>query len=415
MAIFFTVILGGLLGSASGCLLSTDPEYLKAESGKARPWASKALLLLSTPHVASLTEGLPTELIFLAGASLLCWMSPWEIWILLILLLSYLLGFLLFGELVAENLGKARAPQWAPFMAWVLWAGKVVMQPWFWMHRALETRGEALGRKEKASGFPPSRGELAWRLKASPEQEPFLQEERRMINRVLKFSKASIKEVMIPLIDVSMVEEKAPVEDAIRLICREGYSRIPVYRERVDKVVGLVRGKDLLVAEDIKSPISSYVRAVSFVPEFMPVDELMVKLQRDGQHLAVIVDEYGGAVGIVTMEDLLEEIVGEIQDEYDVEEPLFRWISPHQVLVSGRAELDELNERLGLGLPKEDYETLAGMLLKAFRRIPGQGDSLVVNATRFIVKKATERSVDEVLIVLPRPHHLERSQGGSTP
>lgn len=414
LSVFFcALLLGGLFSSAGSSLLSTDPEELKKESAKAGSWEQKALYMLSEPQVGILAEGLPAELIFLAGAVLLLGLGPVDFWSLGILLISYLIGFLFLGELLPESLGRVKAKKWVPAMTWALWAGGLIMRPWFWLDRAAQGMWKGgPGGNSKAGGFPTTRGELAWRLRASQKEEPFLLEERRMINRVLRFSKASVKEVMIPLIDVCMVEEQASVKEAVRLICQEGYSRLPVYRERVDRVVGLVRGMDLLLVENMDDPISAHLREVSFVPEFMPVEELMVKLQREGQHLAVIVDEYGGAVGIVTMEDLLEEIVGEIQDEYDEEEPLLRWISPHQVLVSGRAELDDLNEKLGLALPKEDYETLAGMLLKAFRRIPGQGDSLVLGEIRFTVKKTTDRSVEEVLISLPRPYPGRTESGG---
>lgn len=416
LVIFFcALVLGGLFSLAGASLLSTDPEELEKESAKKSSWAKKAVSMLSAPRVGVLVDGVPIELIFLAGAELLLWARPPEDWSLVILLILYLLGFLLLGELLPENIGRGKAKKWVQAMTWVLWVGGLLMEPWFWLNRTVQNIWkDGLGQSGGTRSFSPARGELAWRLRAWEQEEPFLREERRMIDRVLRFSRASVKEVMIPLIDVCMIEEQASVQEAIRLICQEGYSRLPVYRERVDRVVGLVRGMDLLLVEDMESPVSTHVRAVSFVPEFMPVEELMVKLQREGQHLAVIVDEYGGAVGIATMEDLLEEIVGEIQDEYDVEEPLLRWVSPHQVLVSGRAELEQLNEKLGLELPKEDYETLAGMLLKAFRRIPSQGDSLVLGEIRFTVKKTTDRSVDEVLISLPRPYQ-GRTESGSIP
>jgi putative hemolysin len=397
------VFLGGIFSSAIAGLLCLDAEEVKQQAAKGRAWARHALSLLSEDKVGFLTDGLAVELIFLAGVGLLCWMGPQDGVVLGLWLLSYLVGFLFLGELLAEYMGRGKARQWAAPLSWVLLAGRLLLWPWCWVARAVEGAwAGAPGTRGGGTGPSPARGELAWRLRAPEGEGNLLVEERRMIDRILRFSKASVREVMIPLIDVSMVEEQAPVEEAVRIICREGYSRLPVYRERVDRVVGLVRGMDLLQVEDMGSPISTYLRGVSFIPEFMPVDELMVKLQREGQHMAVVVDEYGGAVGIVTMEDLLEEIVGEIQDEYDVDEPQLRWISTHQVLVSGRMEIHELNEKLGLGLPKEDYETLAGMLLKTFRRIPGQGDSLVMGETRFTVKKATDRSVEEVLVTLPR-------------
>jgi CBS domain containing-hemolysin-like protein len=188
----------------------------------------------------------------------------------------------------------------------------------------------------------------------------------------------------------------------IRAVVAEGYSRLPVFRDRIDQILGIVRCFDLLDVPDPAVPVASFVRKAPYVPETMPVDELMLQFQREGHHMAIVVDEYGGSVGIVTMEDVLEEIVGEIEDEYDVQEVRFRKLSPHQVLVDARTEIDELNERLGLQLPKDEYETVGGFLLKSFRRIPAEGESLIFREVRFTVQKASERSVEEVVIHLPK-------------
>lgn len=403
LVIISSIFLAALFSGARAAVLLLEPEELKQEAASGRSWARRAASLLDPPAGVLITARLAAELSFLVGVAAVLWLGPSGAWYSGLWLVVYMTVFLLLGELFPQDLARSRARKWAPALAWVLIVGRLVLWPWFRLAWAVDPAHRRPARgAERAQGSSAAREELAWRLRSREGAGQLLEEERRMIDRILRFSRATVREVMIPLIEVCAVEERAPVEEAIRTICEEGYSRLPVYRERVDRMLGIVRGMDLLEVENPEEPVSVHVRAVPFVPETMPVDELMVQLQRQGQHMAVVVDEYGGAVGIVTMEDLLEEIVGEIEDEYDMEEPQTRWISPYQVSVSARMEIEALNERLGLELPKEDYETLGGLLLKAFRRIPRQGDSLVLREVRFTVQRATDRSVEEVLITLPR-------------
>jgi CBS domain containing-hemolysin-like protein len=256
-----------------------------------------------------------------------------------------------------------------------------------------------------------SRQALSWLIRGEKELQAVRAEERRMIDRIFQFSQTQVREVMIPLIEVCAVEERATVGEVVDRVVREGYSRLPVYRERIDHILGIIRSFDLLGADSSQQPVAPYIRKAPFVPESMPVDELMLQLQRGGQHMAIVVDEYGGGVGIVTMEDLLEEIVGEIMDEYDVQEAQLRKVASNQFVVNARMEIDGLKEALGIEIAGEDFETLGGFLLKEFRRIPAQGESLIFRGVQFTVQRADDRSIQEVLVTLPKGHRLPGSGG----
>ncbi len=397
-------LLGALVNGARTSLLFMEPEDLSREEKKGSSWVRRALGLVDRERRGVNWAQTSLDLLLLVGA--VGWVSFNELdpSVKPFVLLAFFCGYSLIAEVLPECLLGPKTPRkWVPFLVWVGQVAAWGVLPW--------TKLEALFRGRRAKdegiedGIPFSwslREEIAWKIR-SPEISPdHLGEQRRMIDRILKLSEVKVREIMIPLIEVCAVEEKSPVGKVVEVINEEGYSRIPVYRERIDQIVGMVRAKDLLGVSELSEPALNYLLPVPFVPESMPVDELLVKLQSQGQHLAIVVDEYGGAVGLVTMEDLIEEIIGEIQDEYDVEEPQFKWIASHQVLVSARTEIEDLNEKLGLAVPKGDYETLGGFLLDTFRRIPSKGDSLVLGEVRFTVHRVSDRTIEEVMITLPR-------------
>ena len=224
--------------------------------------------------------------------------------------------------------------------------------------------------------------------------------EREMIRRIFRFSTTKVKEAMIPLVDVVALEEGISVGEAIASVRQENYSRYPVYRDRVDNIVGILYSFDLLFAEGEGQSIKPFIRPISYFPETKPVDELLVEMQRNQETLAAVVDEYGGAVGIVTVEDILEEVVGEIEDEYDVKPPLCKKVGPRKFWINARMEIDHLNESLKLGLPKGDYETLGGFVLERLGRVPLAGEVFRYNKMLFEVLKSDEKSVLEVLVTL---------------
>ena len=198
-----------------------------------------------------------------------------------------------------------------------------------------------------------------------------------MIARVFEFGEYEASEVMVPLIDVNLVPESATVAAVRRLISDSGHTRIPVYRDRVDKIIGTVQVSDLVLAAG-EEPVTSYIREPYIVPESKPVDELLEELRTSDFNMAIVVDEYGGVAGIVTLENIIEEIVGEIRDEYDPDEVAPFRLKGGVAEVSGRMRLDELNDALGLGLPEDrEEETIAGFVIDLLGRIPASGETAV--------------------------------------
>jgi len=179
---------------------------------------------------------------------------------------------------------------------------------------------------------------------------------------------------------------------------RGSFSRYPVYQERIDNIVGMVESRDLLSAPP-SSKLKELVKPVKYVPETMPVDELLQMMQRENFIFAVVVDEYGGCVGIITREDILEEVIGEIEDEHEQKKPLWRKLAPGRWLVNARMEIDQLNELFGWNLPKNGYETLGGFLLDKFQRIPRTGEILRWGDFTFLIRKAEPRSILEVIVL----------------
>jgi putative hemolysin len=235
-------------------------------------------------------------------------------------------------------------------------------------------------------------------------KDAILPSERQMISRIFRFSRAEARKAMVPLVRVDAIPQEATLAGAIEAVRRVGFSRLPVFHGRITDIVGVVHVFDLLEAPDLTHPVTEVMRPVSYFPESMPLDEVLLALQRTGENLAVIVDEYGGAAGIITVEDLLEEVVGEIEDETDREEDVARVVDPRTLAVMARAPIAELNERFGLRLPEGDeYATVGGLVLERLGHIPKPGEQLNVGTTTITVTRSDQRAVREVMMKLERP------------
>jgi putative hemolysin len=224
--------------------------------------------------------------------------------------------------------------------------------------------------------------------------------EKKIIERIFDFSEIAVEDIMIRLVNIVALELHDSIDKATNLALKTGYSRLPVYAGEAYNIIGIVHAFDLLTAQDKTQTLKDIMRPARYVPNSASVDELLKQLQTEGNSIAVVVNEYGGTVGIVTIEDILEEVVGEIYDEYDKEESFFVQIGKTKYLVNARMELDELNDNLKVQLPKDDYETVAGFLLKHMERIPRIGESFEFGNLRFIITQADKRSIKEVSITI---------------
>jgi putative hemolysin len=256
--------------------------------------------------------------------------------------------------------------------------------------------------------------ELRLIVERGGEQGVLEAEEEQMINAVIELGSRRVHEVMVPRIAMAVMQIPATFDEAIDTIVEHGHSRIPVYEESVDEILGILYAKDLLpILRESAGPrpdLRTLLRMPVYIPESMTVDDLLHEFQRRKVHIAIVLDEYGGTAGLVTIEDLLEEIVGEIQDEYDVEEPMVVRISDDEARLDGRASVDDLAELfdVSLGLEDEDeYDTVGGLIYHRIGGVPAPGDRVDVDGLTLTVETTDGRRVGKVLAVRRRPEESE--------
>ncbi|MCS7234607.1 MAG: hemolysin family protein [Armatimonadota bacterium] len=235
--------------------------------------------------------------------------------------------------------------------------------------------------------------------------------EREMIHSIFEFRETLVREIMVPRVDVVAVRHDAQLPEIVELVLEEGHSRIPVYRETIDHIVGVVHVKDLFrYLRDGQAQVTAeeVMRPAYYVPETKKVSELFQEMRQNKIHLAVVVDEYGGTAGLVTIEDVLEEIVGEIRDEYDVEErePLVM-LDEHTALVDARMHLEEVNERLGLDLPVGEVDTLGGFVYSRVGHVPQQGEQITYDGVTIRVEELEGQRIARLRVQKLAPRDAE--------
>jgi CBS domain containing-hemolysin-like protein len=249
-----------------------------------------------------------------------------------------------------------------------------------------------------------SERELLGIVEAAAEDEVIEHEERRLIESIIEFGDTVAREVMVPRPDMVTVAATATITEALDLAIEHGFSRLPVSGESIDDVLGIAYTKDLVRAErDGRGfqPVAGMARSARFVPETKPVSLLMREMQAEKFHMAVLVDEYGGTAGLVTLEDCLEELVGDIVDEYDVEAPDVERLPTGELRVEGGVAIDEMNELLGFELPDEDWDTVGGFVLGTLGHVPAEGESIQFRGHRFTASRVEGRRISEVVVSSP--------------
>ncbi len=251
-------------------------------------------------------------------------------------------------------------------------------------------------------------GDIKALVTAAGEQAVIEEEEKKLIHSIFEFGDTLVREVMIPRTDMIMLEENASMEEALEVILKSGFSRIPVYRGDFDHIVGVLYAKDLLPylkrGESDARP-RDLMREAYFVPETKRVSELLNEMRALTIHMAIVLDEYGGTSGLVTIEDLLEEIVGEIFDEYDSARELYERLADGRYSFDARISIDDLNELLGTNLPAHEWDTLGGLMYNLMGKIPKQGESVEFEGLRLTAQKVVGRRINKVLLEI-----LERKE-----
>ncbi|MCK4436864.1 HlyC/CorC family transporter [bacterium] len=258
------------------------------------------------------------------------------------------------------------------------------------------------GRKAKPGPFM-TEEEIKRMISLGEEEGVLEEEEKEMIDSIFKFGDTKVQEVMVPRSDMVTIEANQDLDNILKLVMEAGHSRIPVFKGRIDNIIGILYAKDLLNLWEQSSrarlKVKDLIHPAYFVPETKKVDELLREFQRQKIHLAMVVDEYGGTAGLVTLEDLLEEIVGEIEDEYDKGKERIEILEKGIALVDGKTDIGDVNEKLDLKLPEEEgTETVAGFVVDRLGRVPKMGEELIYRGTKITVVEADRRRVIKVKI-----------------
>jgi len=317
---------------------------------------------------------------------------------------------LVVGEIIPKSIFQQHAEFVAVRISWFIWTASWVLCPVVFVISKISRGTVYVFTGGKGSTRSPyiTRDGLKYLLMKKEEGSELKSSEKEMIRRILDFSEATVSQIMIPLSNVTALQENATLGKAALLIEEKGFSRIPVYRDRINNITGILHCFDLLKAlhgqaepsED--DQVMSCLRpTVLYVPETKSADKLLFELQRSGEQMAIVVDEYGGAVGIITIEDILEEIVGEIEDEYDKEGKLYKKVGPGRYLFDAKIRIDRLREIIPLEIPAGHYETLGGFLLYKMGKIPKRTETLKQGSVLFVIEDVDMKSIKEVSVVLP--------------
>lgn len=269
------------------------------------------------------------------------------------------------------------------------------------------------GRGLKAGPFV-SEEEIRTMAEVGGEEGSIEEDERDLIHSVFEFGDTIAREVMVPRPDIIALDESKTLRDVQALVLEHGYSRIPVYKESMDEVTGVVYAKDVLKAlhhgtNDM--PLAEIAREPHWAPETKKVSELLKQMQQEKFHIALVYDEYGSLSGVLTLEDLLEELVGEIADEYDVEEPNIEQVGDDRYLANGRLPIDELNELLDVELPDDDWDTVAGLMLELVGDIPEEGQEVTLLGVAFRAEQIQGRRIGKVMITKLPPGEVDAAEG----
>ena len=245
------------------------------------------------------------------------------------------------------------------------------------------------------------------------------QEEEQIIRRAFQMKETSVKEIMTPRVEIVAVEDEASVKDLMELIREEGYSRIPVYRETIDNIIGVCYVKDVITLMEERGydivgnmKVKEIMRETIYIPETMKISELLRHFKLKKVHMAIVVDEYGGTAGLVTLEDILEELFGEIMDEYDYDEIIgIKRVGSNTYIVDAMTPINDIERELNIEFPKTDYETIAGYLLELFQRIPSVGEEIEVNGFYFRILAAGRNRIEKVLMRIEKGEKRDVREG----
>lgn len=321
---------------------------------------------------------------------------------------------LLFGEIVPKHAAKIKAEKlslfYAPIIASLMW----ILTPVIWIVDHIAKVIMFILRIDPNEKSVITEAELRTYVDVSHEDGVIESDEKTMINNVFDFSDALAKEIMIPNIDMVCVEKQAGYDEVMSVFKECMYTRIPVYESERDDIIGLVNIKDFILVDDKKGfKIENIMRSGYYTYEYKKTSDLLLELRQSGLSVAFVISEYGACVGMVTLEDLLEEIVGEIRDEYDEEEKeSIKKVEKNVYIIEGSRKIDDVNDALNLSLDSEEYDSIAGLILEQIDRMPLEGDEIMLEGgIRLKVNEVENNRITKVRLTIPEkePEGIEES------
>ena len=402
------LVLSALASAADASLRALNRARIQRLVAEGTPRARVLDALLDNPNVYANTLVIVGVAIVVVSAGIVTWLAIWlfpdrPLSVLIALFVFALL--LVLVQMAARGIALHRTESTALWLAGPVRATAFVLSPLVAIANWI-ANGVAHIFGPHAGGEAPAvtEEELRSWVDVGEEAGVIEQEERQMIHSILELEETIVREIMVPRMDIVATECHTIAAEAIDLVLKHGYSRIPVYQESIDNIAGMLYAKDLFKAVkrgDFSMPVGELMRLAYFIPETKKVNELLKEMQRDKVQMAIVVDEYGGVAGLVTMEDLLEEIVGEIQDEYDQEEAKIEKLSETEAVFDATVSVDDVNDTLSLNLEPVEASTIGGLVYERLGKVPVVGDAIQVDSATITVQTTVGRRIKRVKVTVP--------------
>lgn len=398
--IVICVLAEGFFSGTEIAIINANRFLLTDKASKGNLGARIALSYLEKPEMLLGSTLVGTNLCTVTGAmtATLFMMNSFEKSGELYAILFFWPITLLIGEILPKTVYQANADRITPVAAIILRIFTFALYPVIWLFTSFSNLMIKFLREKGNAELIITRSDVAALARRKSHTDDIDPEEKRIIKRMFDFSSTKISEVMVPLINIIAMEYSMTAKEAVNFAGSNKFSRFPVFKERVDQIVGVVDTYSLIDIVSIDDPLRDYISKPLFVPESMSIKALLSELRIRGLEMAIVVDEYGGAVGLITIEDVLEEVVGDIEDEFDKEESLYKRIGPSSYIFLARTEIDFINEKFDFKIPAGEYETLGGYLLERFNRIPRHNETLVEGKLHFTVMNPTNKNLNEIRI-----------------
>ena len=395
-------------GSEIG-MIAINRIKMKKKADDGNNSAQIVLSLLNTPERLFATTSLGTNLAVVSSTSIFTAYMVTNIGqqgeLLAMIILSPIILFA--GEIVPKMILQNRADTVMPFLIRPLNLSLTLLSPIINFFTSISnfvtSKLIRLPQEDKKSF---SRDQILQVLSLDSQTIALDDAERTMIHKIFNFGEITVEQCMVPLVQLTAIRDDSTLEEAHQLAVDTGFSRFPVFHERMHNIIGILNTFDLLSQPISSSPIAHLIRPAHYIPPNKKIDDLLKELQKRGLHMGVVVDEYGGCTGLTTVEDLLEEIVGEIEDEYDKAEQKFQPYPGGGYIIDGEMEIDAINETIKLNLPTGDYETLAGLVLNRLETIPQPGKQVTVEDVRLTVKETSRRKIQSIIAIKVIPKEI---------